>query len=49
MKIFLNLMVLFLLAGLMIPACKKGTPNAELRMQDTIQDPMDWVKKANIY
>jgi alpha-amylase len=42
-----NLMVLFLLAGLVFPACKD---NKDTNMEETVVlDPMDWVKNANIY
>lgn len=43
------MIVLSLLAGLLLPACKGGSGKEEAMMQDTILDPMDWVKNANIY
>lgn len=49
MRIFQNLIVLSLLAGLFFPACKEGASNEETTMEDSITDPLDWVKSANIY
>ena len=49
MRIFLNLLTFSLLAGLCFPACSEGPSNEEITMEDTIKDPLDWVKRANIY
>ncbi len=49
MRSIYHSIVILLLAGSFFPACGVGTGKENATMQDTIVDPMDWVKNANIY
>jgi len=49
MRVVQNLIILCLVGGILFPACK-GRVSKEVAMtQDTVANPMDWVKNANIY